>query len=295
MNSDAENTLIAQAIEGDEEAFACLRRLHEKGLRELFKASASESYLDDLLQKVFVTIRERLPSYQPERGGFAGWTRIVAEDILIAKAQQGEGAAFACLWQLHEKWLRGFLRPRASENDVDDLLQEIFIIIWRKLPAYQPERAGFITWIRKMATYRLWRYYRKTERKRSFIVLAGELATQAERDGVESEPEEFLENVRDCPVPSAAELSIMKEDCAAALQALLDGGHDPERIIFLLLTKVLGFDPLEVVDRHLNQPCNQVVDAIKEALMAEFKHDPEMQKIICCFLDALSSTLDATL
>ncbi len=70
----------------------------------------------------------------------------------IARAAAGDRAAFACLVQAHQAYLRQFLRrlTRGQQDWADELAQEAFLAAWRGLPGFRGE-ARFRSWLSRVA------------------------------------------------------------------------------------------------------------------------------------------------
>lgn len=70
---------------------------------------------------------------------------------LVARAQQGDGAAFAQLVDRHERQLfKLALRMTGSEADAQEVLQESFLHAYEKLPLFRGE-AQFSSWLYRIA------------------------------------------------------------------------------------------------------------------------------------------------
>lgn len=83
--------------------------------------------------------------------------RLVMKTVCVAaevvdRAKSGDGAAFAELVQTHQAEVRSFLyRMTAHRQDAEDLSQEVWLRVHRKLPAFEG-RASFRTWLFRVAT-----------------------------------------------------------------------------------------------------------------------------------------------
>jgi RNA polymerase sigma-70 factor (ECF subfamily) len=70
---------------------------------------------------------------------------------LVARAQQGDGVAFAELVERHQRQLfRLALRMTGSEADAQEVLQEAFLNAYQKLPLFRGE-AQFSSWLYRIA------------------------------------------------------------------------------------------------------------------------------------------------
>lgn len=61
------------------------------------------------------------------------------DDELIAAVARGDDAALRKLFARHAPWLAARLRSVLPATDVEDVLQETFLAVWRGAPGYRPE------------------------------------------------------------------------------------------------------------------------------------------------------------
>jgi len=86
---------------------------------------------------------------------------------LIRRAAEGEGGALADLFARHRRWLRPMVQLRLDPRlrgrvDPSDVLQETYIELARRLPAYAHKpTVPFHLWIRLIAGERLQRIHRR--------------------------------------------------------------------------------------------------------------------------------------
>ena len=79
-------------------------------------------------------------------------TTFIQEDLLIREAQGGDHAAFAQLVHAHdEAVLRLALRITGSQSDAQDIYQEAFLKVYKKLDCFRFE-CSFSTWIYRIVT-----------------------------------------------------------------------------------------------------------------------------------------------
>jgi RNA polymerase sigma-70 factor (ECF subfamily) len=64
------------------------------------------------------------------------------DDELIAAVASGDDAALRELFSRHAPWLAARLRAVLPAADVEDVLQETFLAVWRGAGSYRPEGAG---------------------------------------------------------------------------------------------------------------------------------------------------------
>lgn len=64
------------------------------------------------------------------------------DDELIARLAGGDDTALRELFSRHAPWLAARLRTRLPAADVEDVLQETFLAVWRGAAAYRPQEQG---------------------------------------------------------------------------------------------------------------------------------------------------------
>lgn len=66
---------------------------------------------------------------------------------LVARAQQGEEVAFAALFEAHKRLVYSLcLRITGSCEDAEDITQEVFLKVFRKISTFRGD-CGFSTWL----------------------------------------------------------------------------------------------------------------------------------------------------
>ena len=68
------------------------------------------------------------------------------DDELIAAVARGDDVALRELFRRHAPWLAGRLRGVLPAAEVEDVLQETFLAVWRGAGGYQPGSAGGWLW-----------------------------------------------------------------------------------------------------------------------------------------------------
>jgi RNA polymerase sigma-70 factor (ECF subfamily) len=71
--------------------------------------------------------------------------------IDVELAVTGDSQAFERLYRRHVARIHGLARWLMSRDDVEDVLQDIFIRVWEKLHTFKGE-AAFATWLHRLAT-----------------------------------------------------------------------------------------------------------------------------------------------
>jgi len=78
-------------------------------------------------------------------------TKAAADAQLIARAQRGDEEAFAALFEAHKRRVYSLcLRMTGNTAEAEDLTQEAFLQLYRKISTFRGESA-FSTWLHRLA------------------------------------------------------------------------------------------------------------------------------------------------
>ncbi len=81
--------------------------------------------------------------------------------LLLAKASEGDAAAFRMLYDLTSAKLFGVIvRILIERGEAEDVLQEVYVTVWRKAGEFDASRASPITWLATIARNRAIDRYR---------------------------------------------------------------------------------------------------------------------------------------
>ncbi|HYM12933.1 MAG TPA: sigma-70 family RNA polymerase sigma factor [Bryobacterales bacterium] len=116
----------------------------------------------------------------------------ITDRLLVAAARGGDRAAFGRLYSLYAPMVHGILLARAPRSEVDDLVQDVFLLALRRLPGLR-DPAAFGPWLAMIARNRANDYHR---RARDSDELPADLARH---DPPAAEALEVLEAVRSLP------------------------------------------------------------------------------------------------
>jgi len=83
------------------------------------------------------------------------------EDSLVSAARDGDRAAFGCLYDRYASMVHGILLARVPPREVDDLVQEVFLLALRQLHALR-DVSRFGAWLGTITRNRASDYFRKT-------------------------------------------------------------------------------------------------------------------------------------
>jgi len=91
-------------------------------------------------------------------------TPEVAERYLVARAQQGDEAAFAEIFERYKRRVYALcLRLTGVPADAEDLTQDVFLLLFRKISTFRGESA-FSTWLHRLVANVAFMHLRKKTR-----------------------------------------------------------------------------------------------------------------------------------
>jgi len=100
-------------------------------------------------------------SLDPLPGGVADIAAAISDEQLLEKIQDGAKEALAVLFRRHARAVRNIAyRILRDEAEADDLVQEVFLFIYRKSGRYVATHGKAVTWIIHVA------YHRAFDRRR---------------------------------------------------------------------------------------------------------------------------------
>ena len=124
------------------------------------------------------------------------------EDSLVSAARSGDRAAFGRLYDRYARMVHGILLARVPPREVDDLVQEVFLLALRQLHALR-DTSRFGAWLSTITRNRANDYFRKSIPDDKVTEPVSEL--QAENrpgnDAAEREAAVILAVVRALPEP----------------------------------------------------------------------------------------------
>jgi len=135
-----------------------------------------------------------LVARQPQPAAQARVTELSEEALLVQAVRQGEQEAFAELYSLYAPMVHGILLARVPWAEVDDLLQDVFLVAFKKLNSLRDE-AAFGAWLAMIARNRAMDFHR---RRRDTEELSDDLAAQGSSEA-DREAANVLEVIRGLP------------------------------------------------------------------------------------------------
>lgn len=145
------------------------------------------------------------------------------EDCLVREAQEGNQAAFTQLVQTHdESVLRLALRITGSPSDAQDIHQEVFLKVYKKLDRFRFE-CSFSTWITRIVTNTCLDHLRKSRNRRENDTI---------KVGIEGEEYDLLNQVMDDRPAHNPEKEFMRSELGTGILRALRRLTPCERMVF---------------------------------------------------------------
>ena len=83
-----------------------------------------------------------------------------SDAFLVSLAQKGNGDAWTMLYQRYAPVVHGVMLSRVRRTDADDLTQDVFIQLYRKIGSFRGDSA-FTTWLHRMTVNQVLMHFRK--------------------------------------------------------------------------------------------------------------------------------------
>jgi RNA polymerase sigma-70 factor (ECF subfamily) len=148
------------------------------------------------------------------------------EAELIARAARGDGEAFRLLYELHrEKVARLAYRIAGGRSDLEDIVQEVFVQVYKSLPDFRGQ-SKFGTWLHRVTVNVVLMHRRAARSRPTFAEPAPEDRVASPNDTAPDEDAERRERIR-------------------AFGRLLDRLADKKRTVFVL-HDLEGVTPSEI-------------------------------------------------
>jgi len=145
------------------------------------------------------------------------------ESSLVREAQGGNHAAFTQLVHSHDETvLRVALRITGSQSDAQDIYQEVFLKVHKKLDCFR-FNSSFSTWITRITTNTCLDYLRRARNRRESDRI------KIDSDGTE---QDLLDRVADDRPANDPEKELLRRELRAFIQCALKRLTPQERVVF---------------------------------------------------------------
>lgn len=105
--------------------------------------------------------------------------RVSSDEELISALARGDEAAFTCLYERYRRAIFGFLlRILRNHADAEDVLQLVFVEVWRNGSAYDASRGRPVAWLFKRAQSRAIDHVRSRETHSKKISASATFSTE---------------------------------------------------------------------------------------------------------------------
>ncbi|CAH0351202.1 sigma-70 family RNA polymerase sigma factor [Aquabacterium sp. CECT 9606] len=175
---------------------------------------------------------------------------------LLSRIALGDRVAFATLYRLTSARLFGVvLRIQADRSAAEDVLQEVYVNVWRAAQSFNPTLSQPLTWLRSIARNRAIDSLRRSQTSPSTVT------AYVGADGEETSPLDKLPSDQPGPLALLEQVAEQRQ-LAHCLQGL-----SREQRQSLALTYYQGLSHTEVA-QHLVQPLGTVKSWVRRGLAA---------------------------
>lgn len=173
--------------------------------------------------------------------------RSLADEDLVALAQEGELRAFELIYERHGRSAYSLAARMVGHGAAaEDVVQEVFLSVWRSLERYDANRAGVRTWLMRIVHSRA----------------IDALRAQSVHTRRRTEQEGFEEELRSSE-PEPDTLALEREDARAVRGALGRLPEDQRRVVELAYFS--GFTQTEIAE-IIDAPLGTVKGRMRLAL-----------------------------
>lgn len=142
-------------------------------------------------------------------------------DAVVARARDGDGAAFEAIWRDLAAPVAGYLRARGVP-EVEDLVSDVFLAVFRGLPRFRGDGPALRSWVFTIA------HHRAVDATRAWVRRPAQDSYDPQTDG------------RRAPSAEACALDVLATDETVGLLAVLSA--DQREVLVLRLVCDLTVD-----------------------------------------------------
>jgi RNA polymerase sigma-70 factor (ECF subfamily) len=188
-----------------------------------------------------------------------GWSeRSTALAALLSRVALGDRAAFAALYEHTGAHLLGVIvRIEPDRAQAEDVLQEVFINVWRSAQSFEAARAQPMTWLTSIARNRAIDGLR---RRKTEVSTVSSYQPGADED-------DDVDVLASVPSPEPGPLELLEQAAQnQQVQHCVEALSDDQRQC-VALAYYQGLSHAEVAS-HLSQPLGSVKSWVRRALLA---------------------------
>jgi RNA polymerase sigma-70 factor, ECF subfamily len=141
-----------------------------------------------------------------------------SDELLVARVQQRDRAAFTLLYDRHAPVIYALAAHLLNPTDAEEVVQEVFLRLWRRAEQFDPERGSFKPWLLTVARNYIFDQLKRGAHEQRLAAL----------DGIN----ELLADAAN-PETAVAEVDWSQQRQAAMLVALRDLPAEQRRAIVL--------------------------------------------------------------
>ncbi len=177
---------------------------------------------------------------------------------LLSRTALGDRSAFSALYQRSSAHLLGvILRIQRNRELAEDILQEVYVNVWRSAGTFDAQRAQPMTWLSSVARNRAIDSLRRRQTEPELV------STHRTGDDDDDEHDMLQDHPSDAPTPH--ELLSQASEALAVNHCM--GGLSGEQQQSIALAFYQGLSHAEVAD-HLRQPLGTVKSWVRRGLQS---------------------------
>ena len=219
-------------------------------LRTTFYGSAPGSAVPELVYGVPATPDFALiadPKRRTKQPRISKLAVSESEAALTNMARARSEDAFDKLYQIYQREIRGYLRARCPSGDVNDLFQNTWSQLWRKISDYDSAKGNFVAFAKYWAGIMLLRYYDQRQECSQLTELFSELSPETEGFGRDELAEQVVAGVRNTLATDVQASLELSEAYRNLLFQTFGSGAPPHQLIAFGFCRLLDYTPRQFV------------------------------------------------
>src|SRR5438876_264845 len=88
-----------------------------------------------------------------------------SDEELIGRLAAGDHAALGPLYARHAGWLFGLAARTIDRAAAEEIVQDVFLTVWRKADTFDPARGTFRAWVHRVTQLRVINELRQRSRR----------------------------------------------------------------------------------------------------------------------------------
>ena len=255
---------IARTRAGDAAAFAQLRARYERAMETAIRTTDhGRENLADVTRKLWCVARQELSGFKPALEIFGEFLRYWADLLCL------DSDAFERFQKSYSVLVRAIIWKRVFDSSKrEDVAQDAWLLIWKYLPRFEPERANFRRFVI---------FWTKIAIRRAIPPVSGGEPEPEDEDlpddgaGMGIDGPALGNPIQIDPRPEPSELAALREELEKSLRAAFSDGDAPHQNIAFGFNIPLNWKPQAIARELWYERLESLVNRLCRELQAVYK------------------------